>query len=228
MTDSGAHSGPLDTTKSRARRAVIDCLKFYGAQTAQAVSGHLAVTAMAVRQHLYELHEEGLVSFDEVQNGLGRPAKVWTLTAGANSFFPDGHADLAVGLIHTVRAVFGEEGIDKLIALRTAAQLKAYGRALEKADSIQSRLEALADVRTNEGYMADVQAEDDGSFTFMERHCPICAAAQACSGLCASELDVFRQTLGPAVTVERTDHILAGAKRCAYKVCPKINRRAGG
>ena len=27
-----------------------------------------------------------------------------------------------------------------------------------------------------------------------------------------------RQVLGPDVTVERTDHILAGARRCAYRI----------
>ena len=68
--------------------------------------------------------------------------------------------------------------------------------------------------------MAEVAPGDDGGFMFLERHCPVCAAAQACTGLCASELDVFRTVLGPDVEVERTDHILAGAPRCAYRVRP--------
>jgi predicted ArsR family transcriptional regulator len=52
----------------------------------------------------------------------------------------------------------------------------------------------------------------------IENHCPICAAARACTNLCAGELRVFQQVLGPGVTVERIDHILAGARRCAYRV----------
>lgn len=43
-------------------------------------------------------------------------------------------------------------------------------------------------------------------------------AARACSGLCASELEVFQAALGPDYTVTRTDHILTGARRCAYLV----------
>jgi predicted ArsR family transcriptional regulator len=54
---------------------------------------------------------------------------------------------------------------------------------------------------------------------FVENHCPICAAAAACQGLCRSELAVFRAVLGADVTVERIDHILAGARRCAYRIC---------
>jgi predicted ArsR family transcriptional regulator len=61
---------------------------------------------------------------------------------------------------------------------------------------------------------------DSDGFLFVENHCPICAAARACSGLCRSELEVFRGALGDGVTVERTDHILAGARRCAYRVTP--------
>jgi predicted ArsR family transcriptional regulator len=37
-------------------------------------------------------------------------------------------------------------------------------------------------------------------------------------GLCRSELAIFRAVLGADVTVERTDHILAGARRCAYRI----------
>ena len=66
--------------------------------------------------------------------------------------------------------------------------------------------------------MAEVQAHPDGGFTLVENHCPICAAATACQGFCRAELEVFRSVLGDDVTVERTDHILAGARRCAYRI----------
>jgi hypothetical protein len=37
---------------------------------------------------------------------------------------------------------------------------------------------------------------------------------------CATELDLFRSTLGPGVTVERAEHILSGDRRCAYRITP--------
>jgi len=209
-----------DQAPHRGRRAVIETLKIEGAMTAQAISARLGVTAMAVRQHLYDLAEQGVVGFDERGQGAGRPSKYWKLTAAADKFFPDGHADLAVGLIHLVRAAFGEEGIRQLVDVRTKTQIRTYSRTLEKCDGVKDRLDALASIRTAEGYMAEVAPGPDGDFMFLERHCPICAAAHACSGLCASELDVFRRVLGPDMQVDRTDHILAGARRCAYRVHP--------
>jgi predicted ArsR family transcriptional regulator len=52
----------------------------------------------------------------------------------------------------------------------------------------------------------------------MENHCPICAAATLCQSFCRSELEIFQDVLGPGARVERTDHILAGARRCAYRI----------
>ena len=55
----------------------------------------------------------------------------------------------------------------------------------------------------------------------IENQCPICAAATACQGLCRAELELFREVLGAETTVTRVDHILAGARRCAYQIARK-------
>ncbi len=67
-------------------------------------------------------------------------------------------------------------------------------------------------LRTDEGYMAEVQQKTEGEFLLIENHCPICAAASACRGLCAKELEVFQSVLGSDVSVERTEHIRPVAK----------------
>jgi len=204
----------------RTRRGLIERLKQDGAQDAGTLAATLGVSAMAVRQHLYALEGEGLVTFEEEPRPVGRPAKLWRLTPAADRFFPDGHAELTLHLLAALRETFGETGMEKLLAARTAEQIATYGSRVKPTAPLKSRLEALARIRTEEGYMAAVEAESggDGGFLLVENHCPVCAAARTCQGLCASELEVFRRVLGPDVTVERSDHILAGARRCAYRV----------
>jgi predicted ArsR family transcriptional regulator len=68
--------------------------------------------------------------------------------------------------------------------------------------------------------MAAVERKTDGSFLLKENHCPICVAARTCQGLCRSELELFRRLLGPEAEVERVEHIIAGAGRCAYRITP--------
>ncbi len=199
------------------RLAVLDLLKREGPVSADSLAQSLGLTAMAVRQHLYALTAQGLAGHTEENRGRGRPVKLWRASETADPRFPDSHSALAADLIAQMRTAFGEDGLDKLLRLRTAEQQKTYRSQICDKPDLKSRLEGLAKIREREGYMAEVREDDDG-FLFVENHCPICAAARICTGLCREELVLFSWVLGPKVKVERVLHILAGAGRCAYRV----------
>ena len=206
--------------EKRSRRAIIDSLKQDGPQDAASLARRLGVSAMAVRQHLYDLSGEGLVTHEEEARPLGRPAKLWALTAAADRFFPDGHAEFTVGLINSMKQAFGAKGLDKLLKVRAREQIAAYRTRIDRQPSLPKKLQALAEIRTEEGYMAEVE-KANGGYLLVENHCPVCSAAAACTGLCNMELEVFRKALGSEHEVRRIDHILAGARRCAYLVTRK-------
>lgn len=179
----------------------------------------LDLSAMAVRLHLYALQAERLVTYEDEPRPVGRPAKLWRLTPAADHLFQEGYAELALSLIGSISKTFGKAGLERLFALRTSDQIAAYRRRITGRESLRQRLKTLAAIRTDEGYMADVKPQGDGAFLLVENHCPICAAATACTGLCATELEVFQSVLGNDVEVTRTEHIVSGARRCAYRVC---------
>ena len=200
---------------------ILYLLKSRGAQTAAVLAKRLDMTAVGARKHLGLLAERGLVMHEDRREAVGRPKRFWSLTDQGHAGFPDAHSDLTVELLRSVRQVFGEEGLERLISQREKETLAAYRTALGKAESIKQRVQALARLRSREGYMAEWQQLDDGGFLLVENHCPICAAATECQGLCRSELAIFRRVLGKEVKVQRTDHILAGARRCAYRITPR-------
>ena len=197
---------------------VLMMLKTRGAQTAQALAGLLGMTAMGVRRQLELGVEKGLVGFLDTPGKVGRPVRRWQLTEAGHARFPDRHAELTLDLIEGVRTLFGESGLERLIMAREAASERAYRQALDPATTLDARVAALAEARSLEGYMAEVEPRVDGSLLLLENHCPICAAAQSCQQFCRSELDVFRRVLGPEVAVVRIEHQLEGARRCAYLV----------
>ena len=206
------------------RDRILHLLKTKGPQGASDLAKRLKVTAMAVRQHLAILQEEGFVIFEEERRGVGRPRRVWRLTDGAGERFPDSHGELTVGLLEAVRKAFGESGLRKIVEERTKAQLRDYGEEMPgRGAPLEKRVAALAAIRKREGYMAEWARRNDGSFLLIENHCPICAAAEACQGLCAGELELFRELLG--VPVEREEHILDGARRCTYRISGRSPRR---
>ena len=202
----------------KTRRAITKLLKTEGPIDSAQLAERLGLTAMAVRQHLYALQREGLVSSEERPVPIGRPAKFWRLTRDADRLFPEAYAELSVALIDSVKDAFGDEGLDRVLTSRCARQRMEYTKRIKPGASLEKKLEELAKVRSEEGYMAEIRKEGKGSYLLVENHCPICAAANVCQGFCSTELDLFRSVLGPGVTVERAEHIIKGDHRCVYRV----------
>jgi predicted ArsR family transcriptional regulator len=196
---------------------ILFMLKTRGSSRTGEIASRLGLTRQGARQQLEKLAAEGLIGFADKRDGVGRPRRSWSLTAKTDARFPDTHSALTLELLGAVAAEFGEAGLDRLIARRERDSLDSYRAAMGGLTDLRSRLRRLAGLRRAEGYMAEV-SEDEEGLLLIENHCPICAAASACQGLCRSELAIFQAVLGEGCRVERIDHILAGARRCAYRV----------
>ncbi len=208
-----------------AKRRIIERLKRVERSTAPELAAHFGLTDTAIRQHLDAIETTGLVERATASApGRGRPPVWWRLTALAADLFPDRHGDLTVELISSIRESLGENALDLVISTRTAHQLAAYRSALPdpRTSSVAVRVRRLAELRTTEGYLAEAVDDSDSDDVFLvEHHCPICAAAATCQGLCSAELDLFRAALGPDAVVQREQHLLAGDSRCAYRISPR-------
>lgn len=198
---------------------IIKLLKTQGPLTAKTLANELDLTTMGIRQHMLALEESGEVIFKDKKAARGRPTRYWSLTEKTNSHFADRHDELTVQLIDSVIAVFGDDGLDKLIANREESAMRAYRLALADRYGVKEKLTTLAKLRNGEGYMATVSQEDE-CFWLLENHCPICAAATKCQNFCRSELHLFQTLLNDVAVVTREEHIVEGARRCAYKVMP--------
>jgi predicted ArsR family transcriptional regulator len=192
-------------------------LKMRGPQTASELGSRLRITSEAARQQLARLESERLVSSKTEIRGVGRPVQVYRLAPAAQKRFPDTHAELTAQLIGGIREVLGEESLEKLIKAREIDTRKRYAALLGSERTLGKKVAQLAEIRNREGYMATWSQEGD-SFLLVENHCPICAAATACLGFCRSEQSIFQYVLGRNVQIERIEHLLAGATRCAYRI----------
>lgn len=199
---------------------ILFLLKTRGPSTAQQLAQLLDISSMGVRRHLDAWLEKGLLLTEDRADKVGRPARYWLLSDAGHARFPDRHSELTVQLIAQVRTLFGQTGLDKLITAREQSSETSYQERMAGAKTLSKRLAKLVEARDAEGYMAQLEKQPDGSFLLIENHCPICAAATACQGFCRSELDVFRRTLGPDSQVERVEHVLAGGRRCVYRITP--------
>ena len=201
------------------RERVLLVLKTNGPQTAASIAKRLGVTTMAVRQHLAVLEEENLVDFTDERRKVGRPARLWRLTSDADDRFPDGHTELAVGLLQAIRNAFGEQGLERLTEERTGQMVVSYRARMPGSDApLEERVTILARIRREDGYMAESRRGSDGTLELVQNHCSIAKAAHLCPKLCGSELSLFRSVLGDDISVERIEHILSGDRCCSYRI----------
>lgn len=183
----------------------------------------LDLTPEAARQQVQKLVAGGLLEGQqEAAAGIGRPRQNWALTEAGNRRFPDTHAQLTVQLIGSVRQLFGEQGLDRLIVQREADARTLYQQRCN-GQTVAQRLAQLAAVRSEEGYMARVE-RDGKDWLLIEDHCPICVAARSCQGFCRSELSLFQDVVGAGSSVTREQHVLAGASRCMYRIVAHSSR----
>ncbi len=198
---------------------IIQLLKTQGPLTAKILASELGLTTMGIRQHVQGLEDSGDVVFKDEKAARGRPTRYWSLTDKGNSRFADRHDELTVQLLDSVITLFGDDGMEKLISHREETVMTNYTLALADRFGVEEKLQTLAKLRSDEGYMASVE-EHDGIYWLMENHCPICAAASKCLSFCRSELQMFQTLMKDIAVVSREEHIIDGARRCAYKVMP--------
>ena len=195
----------------------ISILKIRGPQTVKVLSDKMEITVEGARFHLLKLEKEGLVKSESVAEGRGRPKQVWSLTGKGHDRFPDAHADLTANLINMMRDTIGQNAVDDVINAHENRTLSRYTAEMKETDTLEDRVSKLAEIRSREGYMAEYQKDEEG-YLLVENHCPICTAAKTCQGFCRAELNIFREVLGDETTVERVEHIIRGARRCAYRI----------
>jgi len=134
---------------------ILHLLKIRGPQTASQDGAVLGITTAGTQQNLAKLAAAGLIEAEDRKHGRSRPRRYWRLTDSGHGRFPNRHSDLTLELRQATGAVFGDDGMERLIRHREQSTLTAYPVELESSRSLKDRVRALAELRAREGYMAE-------------------------------------------------------------------------
>lgn len=210
----------LDTLPAT-RRALLDTLKRRGEARADELADALGITVSAVRQHLAALHADGLVAHDEVRAGPGRPHHRYRLSERGDNLFPRAYAAIVTDLLVEADAV-DPELVAKMFARRRNRRIERANERLA-GRSFEDRIRELTRILDEDGYLAEVVDQGDGTFRIVEHNCAILEVATRYGAACGTELEFIRAVL-PDATVERVAHLLSGGHVCAYEVSPESKR----
>ncbi len=208
----------IDFQMPKTRRLVLLAIKEHGALTADQLADMLNISTVAVRRHLDNLQTAQLIRYEEVQNGVGRPSYVYSLTDRAQRIFPRNYQELAGDMLDTIKDLYGKKAVEAIFTKRTNKKIQNY-RFLVNANSLSKRVEQLVSLRRADGYMSTWEETEDHSFIVNELNCPIQHVAEGCETACREDLRIFSDLLNAQVT--RVNHMVQGDNACSYLISPK-------
>lgn len=193
-----------------------------GRATAQDMADSLGISPQAIRRHLKDLEDEGLIEHEAQQAGMGRPNHLYQLSQKGRRLLPDRYDDFALSLLDTLAETVGKEQVNKILQKQWERKAIEYRDRLGQG-SLQERVANLVELRKAEGYMAEwhrVEADDsipDSRFVITEYNCAISHVAESFPSVCGHELEMFALAL-EGCKVERTHWLVNGEHRCGYLV----------
>ncbi|PSB14962.1 iron-sulfur cluster biosynthesis transcriptional regulator SufR [filamentous cyanobacterium CCP2] len=207
------------------KQDILNHLLKQGQATAQELADSLDVSPQAIRRHLKDLEDDGLIEHQSIQAGMGRPNYVYQLSREGRDRLPDRYDDFALSLLDTLAETVGKDQVNRILHKQWERKALDYQRQIGTG-SIQERVAKLVELRKAEGYMAEwhlVEPEESSTpsrFIITEYNCAISHIAESFPSVCGHELEMFELAL-EGCKVERTHWLVNGEHRCGYLIQEK-------
>ncbi len=181
---------------------------------AKQLAARMGLSLNAARHHLKELEAQGLVQYELEHHGVGAPAFAYRLTPAGEALFPRRYQETLTALLDSLVEQEGRETAIGLLESHLSGLARRLREDLKNATPAE-RLQAVAQVRSEQGYMAEAAGGESGG-TLTEHNCAIQAVAERFPEICAAEARFLSEVLG--AEVDRREHILSGCSACEYHV----------
>lgn len=182
------------------------------AQTVNDLAAKLDLTDNAIRLHLSALERDGLVEQHGTRReAAGKPAHVYRTTADAEDLFPKPYDKVLAELLGVLDERHATDDVERLVR-EVGSRL---GRSLASGDGdVRSRAEHAAQVLTDLGGLAEVEADEEG-LRIQGYGCPLGAVTARHAGACHLAEALVSELIGTQVVecCERGER-----PRCAFRV----------
>jgi predicted ArsR family transcriptional regulator len=207
-------------TRGQVARLILEL----GPSTAATLGGRLGLTPAAIRRHLDNLISEGLIETRTARTygnrGRGRPAKLFVITDAGRSAFEHAYDDLATSALRFIAQTSGQEAVAEFARRQVSELERRYAPIVATSEDLTSRVQALAEALSADGYAASAgPAPAIGVTTgeeICQHHCPVAHVAAEFPELCEAETEAFGRLLG--TPVQRLATIAHGDGICTTHV----------
>ncbi|HKJ02885.1 MAG TPA: hypothetical protein VJ997_10535 [Longimicrobiales bacterium] len=198
------------------QQKILEHLKRRGSSTIPAMAADLDLNVETVRTHLRALGSDGLAQrVGSRRSGPGRPEILYGLTDAAEAWFPNRESDVLRELTTYLQNA-GEPGVVNEFFADYVGRRRSAALSRVEDLSGEARLEEVARILTEDGFMAEVQMDDDGKRVLRLSHCPLRQLVDVTRAPCRAELSYVRDLLGERMA--RVTYIPSGDSACCYAI----------
>ena len=211
---------PLSTasTFGVTKREILLILKREGQSDLQTLADHFHISKMAVHKHIQELEDQGMVQRVTLRGAKGRPRHGLQLAPKASSLFPKAYAGVTCAALAYIEEKLGRKAVEEALRRRQTETIPGYKERVN-AETLAARVHQLAQLRDQDGYIAEDKKTGPSRFEILEHNCPIIAIAENYWEACTVENELFRRVLD--ANVETTHRVVDGANVCRFLITPK-------
>jgi predicted ArsR family transcriptional regulator len=204
---------------SGTRLQIARLLQRDGTDTVESLADKLGLAAATVRRHLDIMQRDGVVAFEELRKGTGRPCHSFRLSEAGQEALPKAYDRFLTLMLQEIAALKkgdlaekdGNEALSYL--LRRMASSFAGTYPVPVNGPFQQRLDTLMNVMQDIGYSPDVERRD-GSVFLHVRNCPFRSVAQEIEATCLFDQEFIAALIGRQAT--RVQCMARGNLACCY------------
>lgn len=184
----------MATKTTSTRDQIISLLKRRKEMTVSHIADELSITEMAVRRHLNTLERDDVVHTTLQRQAMGRPTNMYRLSPCGQELFHRSYDSFAIDMLKIVQE---EDGMMKVKQLfdRRKTKLRTQFEKRMFMKSFDDRVNELEKIQNENGFMAEAEKQDDGSYIFREYNCPLAEVAREFPMICDTETDLFKELL---------------------------------
>lgn len=206
--------------ESRTRERVLRAISQQGPITTTSLATALGLSDTAIRRHVDNLAEAGLIETHESLSPRrrGRPAKSFVLSEAGHRSLTSDTDHLANQALRYLAEALGQEAVEDFARTRIADWERRYAAMLDPHADPAQRAQALVAALTKDGFDASLREIGEPGMPgarqglqLCQGHCPVQGVAAKFPQLCEAETEAFSRLLGVHVqrlaTLAHGDHV---------------------
>ncbi|NNM29345.1 MAG: MarR family transcriptional regulator, partial [Akkermansiaceae bacterium] len=197
---------------------ILEALKRSDGLPVSDLARELNMSYMGVKQHCVNLEKKGYLETWRVpRTQVGRPEKLYRLTAKTDSLFPQAGAGLTLSILKGVQQLYGESAAEKLLFHHFEEKRNDWAPKVRAGKSLAERATKLADLRESEGSFSKCCYDSRDGLRIEEFHNVLTPIFEAYPNSARTEVIMMEQLLGTRVQRKEME-TGKGRKRIVYEV----------